>query len=359
MFIGMEILLLFVVGCAAICVDRSRSETARLRLLVELSERLQLSPSIADAAQVLPSFAGRLFPRLQGAVYIRRSTSDTMRLAATWQDGGGIDMLHTNSGNALMFRSVHAAASGAHTSCVHAEVAPGAAAFCVPMLDAGETFGLLMLRAPSGIPLPNGIERIAKPFAHQIALALSNLRLQETLRAAAVRDSLTGLFNRRCISESLTLELLTGGNPQARVGVILIDVDHFKRFNDTWGHGGGDALLQRLARLMQDSFNGHDDIVCRYGGEEFVVVLPNISPVALRSRAERLLEQVRDLHVDCNGQVVGGVTVSAGIAISPLHARNIDGLISAADRALYAAKSAGRNRVATPPPLVIEHTVAA
>src|SRR5688500_20006129 len=87
----------------------------------------------------------------------------------------------------------------------------------------------------------------------------------------SVTDSLTGLFNRRCIAESLTMELLTGGNPHARVGVILIDVDHFKRFNDTWGHGGGDALLQQLARLMRDTFTGDDDIVCRYGGEEFLI----------------------------------------------------------------------------------------
>jgi diguanylate cyclase (GGDEF)-like protein len=364
MFIGMELVLLFTIGCAAIFVDRSRSEAARLRLLVELSERLQLSPTIADAAQLLPSFAGRLFPHLHGAVYLSRSTTDMMRLAATWGDQGEIDVLHPDTCNALLRRSTHIVrtthiGTTGQTSCEHAEASAGAEMICVPMLDAGETFGLFTLRAPNGTPLPNGIERIAEPFAHLLALTLSNLRLQETLRDAAVRDSLTGLFNRRCISESLTLELLNGGNPQARVGVILLDVDHFKQFNDTWGHGGGDVLLQRLARLMQKTFNGNDDIVCRHGGEEFVVVLPNISPAALRSRAECLLDRVRSLHIECNGQLVSGVTVSAGIAISPLHATNIDGLISAADRALYAAKSAGRNRVATPPPLVIQHTAAA
>jgi diguanylate cyclase (GGDEF)-like protein len=359
MFTAMSLLFLFVVGTAAILVDRSRTDAARLRLLVELSERLQLSPTIADAAQVLPSFATQLFPQLEGAVYVSRNASGSMRLATTWHDARETDILHTEACNALLLRSTHIATADAETLCEHAETNPDAELICVPMLDAGEPFGLLMLRAPNGRSLPAGIEQLARPFAHQIALALSNLRLQERLRAAAVRDSLTGLFNRRCITESVTIELLTTGHPDARVGVILIDVDHFKQFNDTWGHGGGDALLRQLAQLMQDLFRGEDDIVCRYGGEEFVVVLPNITGLALRARAEQLLERVRELHVDCDGHDVGGITVSAGIALSPNHSTSIDGLIAAADRALYAAKSAGRNRVATPPPLAIERNAAA
>jgi diguanylate cyclase (GGDEF)-like protein len=259
-----------------------------------------------------------------------------------------------------MFGMMYVLTARADSMCEHSAMNADSETICVPMMDSEESFGLLMLRAPSGTPLPPGIERLAKSFTQQVALALSNLRLQETLHAAAVRDSLTGLYNRRCISESLTLELLGGGNPNARIGVILIDVDHFKKFNDTWGHGGGDALLQQLARLMQDVFSGEDDIVCRYGGEEFVIVLPNVTPAVLRMRADQLLHRVRDLHVYCEGRLVTGITVSAGIAASPNHANNIEGLIAAADRGLYAAKSAGRNRVATPPPMeVIGHTVAA
>lgn len=352
----LSIVLFLVVGCAAILVDRSRTEAARLRLLVELSERLQLSTTIEDATSILPSFATRLFPRLEGAVYVERSSVGALTLAATW--GGALeeDAIQSFACNALLHGTTH---FGRESVCEHSVVNPDAETICVPMLEAGQSFGLLVLRTPGHLPLPAGIDRLARPFAHQIALALSNLRLQETLRDAAVRDSLTGLFNRRCITESLTLELLSGGNPNARVGVILLDVDHFKRFNDTWGHGGGDALLRQLAALMLDVFPGSDDIVCRYGGEEFVVVLPDISPEVLRARAERLIERVRDLRIDCDGQLVGGITVSAGIAISPNHSGHIDGLIAAADRALYAAKSAGRDRIATPPPQIVKHTVAA
>ena len=355
MILALGILLFAVLGCAALFVDHARAENLRLRLLVELSERLLLSPSIEDAAAILPSFGSRLFPHLDGSVYVSRATTESVKLAATWGNRCEEDTILATACNALLLGTTHQTGG---TICEHASLDAGAAAICVPMLDAGEAFGLLILRATSGAPLPPGIQKLARPFAHQIALALSNLRLQETLRSAAVTDSLTGLYNRRCIGESLTVELLGGGDPHARVGVILIDVDHFKRFNDTWGHGGGDALLQQLARLMQDMFDGDDDIVCRYGGEEFLIVLANLSAEALHVRANRLLESVRGLHVHCDGHVVTGITASAGIAISPHHATSIEGLIAAADRALYAAKSAGRDRVAIPPPQFLRQTAA-
>ena len=354
MILTLGILLFTVLGCAALYVDHARAENVRLRLLVELSERLLLSPSIEDAAAIIPTFGSRLFPRLEGAVYVSRASTESVKLAATWGNRCEEDTIQATACNALLLGTTHV---GGGTICEHASLDAGAATVCVPMLDAGECFGLLVLRAPGGM-LPPGIQKLARPFAHQVALALSNLRLQETLRSAAVTDSLTGLYNRRCIGESLTVELLSGGNPNARVGVILIDVDHFKRFNDTWGHGGGDALLQQFARLMQDLFDGDDDIVCRYGGEEFLIVLANVSAEALHTRAVRLLERVHGLTVQCDGHLVTGITASAGIAISPGHGTSIEGLIAAADAALYAAKSAGRDRVAVPPPQVMRQTAA-
>lgn len=356
MIIAISIVLFLVIGCAAVLVDRSRSEAARLRLLVELSARLQLSATTEDAASVLPSFAQRLFPGLEGALFVTHN--GVLRLACAWGNACEEDTVDTRECNALILGTTYVARSSHAPVCEHSLMNAGATTICVPMLDGGEPFGLLLLRQPQGT-LPAGVEQLANGFGHQVALALLNLRLHETLRAAAVRDSLTGLFNRRCITESLTLELLTTGNPDARVGVILLDVDHFKHFNDTWGHGGGDALLRQLANVMMDVFSGSDDIVCRYGGEEFVVVLPNVTPDILYTRASQFLSRVRDLRVDCDGQLVGGITVSAGVAISPDHASHIDGLIGAADRALYAAKSAGRDRVAGPPPQIIRRPDAA
>jgi diguanylate cyclase (GGDEF)-like protein len=358
MLIVIGIVLFCVIGAAAVFVDLSRAEAARLRLLVELSERLQLSLTIDDAVSVLPTFAMRLFPHLEGSLFIARPGGTGVRLAASWSNACEEDAIEMHACNALMHGATYVSSHGGEPICEHSVINAEASTICVPMLDAGEPFGLLMLRAPDG-NLPPGVRRLANPLAHQVGLALSNLRLQETLRAAAVRDSLTGLYNRRCITESVTMELLNPGNPNARVGVILLDVDHFKRFNDTWGHGGGDMLLRALSGLMQDVFSGRDDIVCRYGGEEFVVVLPNVTPTLLRARADRLLERVRDLQVQCDGHLIGGITVSAGLAISPNHGIHIEGLIAAADRALYVAKSAGRDRVCAPPPQLVEQSHAA
>jgi diguanylate cyclase (GGDEF)-like protein len=354
------LVVLFVITAAAILNDRTRTESARLRLLVELSERLQRSTGIAEATEILPPFARRLFPRLEGALYVGGAINGVVELAVSWGDDREEPLLDMADCTALRTRATQVAVKTSPLVCKHGDANPHSEMICVPMLASGEPFGVLMLRSPAGMPLPQHIERLANPFAHQIALALSNLRLQETLRAAAVRDSLTGLYNRRCLEESVTLELLAAaaGDPHARVGVILVDADHFKQYNDTWGHGGGDALLQQLARLMQGIF-GENDIVCRWGGEEFLVVMPNVTLEDVRTRAEHLRRRVRDLCVQTEGRVLGNVTVSAGIAISPDHATTLEGLVTAADRALYAAKSAGRDRVCAPPPRIVDRDAAA
>lgn len=187
--------------------------------------------------------------------------------------------------------------------------------------------------------------RLAREVASRVDLAVDNLRVQEELRTRAIRDSLTGLFNRRWIEETMFGSI-------EHAGVIVADVDHFKSYNDRWGHAGGDALLQQLARLMQCLFRD-DDVVCRLGGEEFVIILPETPFEEVRACAERLVEESRRLAVHLDGELLGAITLSAGIAVSPHHAATVEGLISAADHALYAAKRAGRDRVATPPHHVV------
>lgn len=314
------ILLLLLTGVVAALVayDRARSESARLRLLVEMSGLLQVTTTIGEASELVPVFGRHLFPAMSGALHLRRPTGDAMDVVASWGD----------------------------------PLDESDAAVCIPIMAGGDAAGALTLRTPSKSSLPSDTDFFANAFADQIALALGSLQQQETLRTRAVRDALTGLFNRRYLEECLRRELACAARNETQVGVIVVDVDHFKRFNDTYGHGGGDALLQQLARLMQ-SVAGENDVVCRYGGEEFVIVLPDTSNEALRACAERLRDYARELHVHRDGQPLGSVTVSSGIAISPHHATTADGLIAAADRALYAAKTAGRDRVATPPPQVV------
>jgi diguanylate cyclase (GGDEF)-like protein len=179
----------------------------------------------------------------------------------------------------------------------------------------------------------------------QLGLALANLRLREKLRSESIRDALTGLFNRRYMEESLDLELARAQRALEPVGVLLVDVDHFKRFNDTFGHGGGDAILSALGGLLRGSVRG-GDVACRLGGEEFLLILPGAPLAELPARADALRESVRALRIFHRGRPLDPVTVSIGVAAAPDHGGTRDALLRAADGALYRAKRAGRDQVA-------------
>jgi diguanylate cyclase (GGDEF)-like protein len=187
-------------------------------------------------------------------------------------------------------------------------------------------------------------QQLADTVARQIALALANLSLREQLQQQAIRDPLTGLHNRRYLDETLPRELQRAGRQGQPVGVIMLDIDHFKRFNDTYGHDAGDTLLRVAGDFLQQHTRG-DDIACRYGGEEFTLVLPGASLADTQQRAEELRAGIQSLNVAHQGQPLDKVTASLGIAIFPAHGSTAEVLVSAADQALYQAKRNGRNRV--------------
>jgi diguanylate cyclase (GGDEF)-like protein/PAS domain S-box-containing protein len=169
-------------------------------------------------------------------------------------------------------------------------------------------------------------------------------RANMLLKQQAIRDGLTGLHNRRYLDETLPRELQRAERQKQPVGIIMLDIDHFKRFNDTYGHDAGDTLLRAVGAVLQEHTRG-DDIVCRYGGEEFMLVLPGASLAATQQRAEELRTEVQALMVEHGGQALAQVTVSLGVAGFPAHGTTADSLIRAADQALYQAKRGGRNRV--------------
>jgi diguanylate cyclase (GGDEF)-like protein len=175
-------------------------------------------------------------------------------------------------------------------------------------------------------------------------LALSNIRLRENLRQQSIRDPLTGLYNRRFLEESLAREMARCKRKGVVFAVLMLDVDHFKSFNDTYGHEAGDVVLRSAAQAMQKNFR-EADIVCRFGGEEFVVVLPDTNPEGAAVSARHMLDIVRGLHVSHNGKTMGSITISIGLAMYPLHGDSVKALIESADKALYEAKGAGRDRL--------------
>ncbi|MDL1942402.1 diguanylate cyclase [Chloroflexi bacterium CFX2] len=170
------------------------------------------------------------------------------------------------------------------------------------------------------------------------------LKSEALLRELSMRDHLTGLFNRRYLEETLERELLRVARKGLPLGLIMLDVDDFKRFNDVHGHAMGDAILREVGKLLL----GHvrrEDIPCRYGGDEFIVILPDASQAVTYERAEFFCEYARQSHFKFEEQVLDPVTLSMGIAIYPEHGFTSDAILRSADSALYRAKHAGRDQV--------------
>ena len=179
---------------------------------------------------------------------------------------------------------------------------------------------------------------------HEEQLAEVNARMLEVLREQAIRDPLTGLFNRQYLDETLMREIRRDRRRRAPFSLVMLDIDHFKVFNDSYGHAAGDEVLKELGKLLRGTVRA-SDIACRYGGEEFVVVLLDADLAAALPTVERICLDIKRRQCVYRDQTLPGITVSAGLAQYPLHGTSAEELLRAADEALYAAKNAGRDRI--------------
>lgn len=184
------------------------------------------------------------------------------------------------------------------------------------------------------------IRDITERKQSQVALVKS----EALLRELSIRDSLTGLFNRRYLEETLERELLRASRKYLSLAIILLDVDDFKYFNDTYGHAVGDTILHQLGELLREHVRG-DDIACRYGGDEFILVLPDASLEVAQKRADSLSEAAQKLSIQIEDQKSGSITLSLGIALYPMHGSTSASILKAADAALYRAKRQGKGQV--------------
>lgn len=232
--------------------------------------------------------------------------------------------------------------------CSHYPAEAGLLNLCQPLVMHGETLGLISIRAESDIDDTawTRIRQLSVTLGEALKLALSNIRLREALREQAIRDPLTGLFNRRYLNETLPRELHACLRDDQPLALAILDIDHFKQYNDTWGHEAGDLVLIEVSRILSEHLRA-SDIACRYGGEELLAVMPRAELHEARERLSRIANLVRNAEVHIHDRPLPAVTFSAGIAIAPLHGENTDALLRAADQALYAAKQAGRDRVFT------------
>ncbi len=339
---------------AVAAVEQTNREISLIGKMVEL---LQLCESPDEAFPIISQFGTELFPAVNGGLYLLNSSNNLLSLASQWgRLEAGENLFTPNECWALRQGRPYTCGLGAgnviHPRCHHIAKQVRGDFFCMPLSAQNETLGLLYLEkifqasgeaAPAaGLSEPQ--QQLARTLAEHISLSLANLKLRESLRHQAIRDPLTGLFNRRYLTETLDRELARAQRRGNGVGVVMLDVDHFKRFNDTHGHEAGDRLLAVLGRYLQGAIRA-EDIACRYGGEEFTLIMPEITMEALLARVEQIRAGVQELEVLHQGKLLGEVTISLGISYFPQHGKDGETLLQAADAALYQAKQAGRNRV--------------
>lgn len=336
----------------AASLEQSEALTRELTMLARMGELLQSSRALSEAYEIVRRMLPDLLPGSSGVIGIINPSQTLTETVASWGDAALPSSLRAvyapDECWALRRGRLHAAhQTGSVLPCPHlgAEEASGAApsAICVPLIAYGETLGVLTICA-EGEGVLEALQRTARGAGEQISLALANLRLQETLRSLSIRDPLTGVFNRRFMEASLERELARARRAGHSLGVLMIDIDHFKLFNDTHGHEAGDVLLAGFAELLRRSFR-EEDIVCRYGGEEFLVLLPGSSSDQTVARALSVCEAVRSFEPYHQRRPLGRISVSVGVASFPEDGSSDEALVRAADAALYRAKHEGRDRV--------------
>ena len=214
-----------------------------------------------------------------------------------------------------------------------------------PIMNDDECLGVLGLgRDKPGYEFTTDQIQFGSLLANLTALILNNAQLREALREQSIHDPLTGLFNRRYMEEVLKQHLSRVTRQHHPLGMIMVDIDHFKEFNDAHGHAAGDAILCEVGRLLQNQIRV-EDIACRYGGEEFLLIMPGASIAETWDRAGQLRREVKELQIEHEGRLIGEITLSAGVAVYPEHGSTQDSLMRAADAALYHAKQHGRDQV--------------
>lgn len=313
-------------------------------LLGEMVELLQACATVREGYDIVEKSIQKFLPIATGGSLCILNASHTIAEAvATWGKSPNGELVFSSDdcwalrrGKIYITRDVDS-----QLFCAHLGKPKPNVSLCVPVLGQGETLGVLHLvfeQLPSEFKI-----RLLGAVVDQIGMAIGNLKLRETLSNRSLHDPLTGLFNRRHMEESLEREIRRAVRYGRSLAVMILDLDHFKKFNDSYGHGAGDALLVKFAEFLQKFVRGYD-VACRYGGEEFVLILPEISEENAFQRARQLLEEASHLTVSYQDKTLEVVTSSMGVALFPQHGSNWESLLRAADAALYQAKTQGRNR---------------
>jgi diguanylate cyclase (GGDEF)-like protein/PAS domain S-box-containing protein len=329
-------------------VDELQWRDREMHLLNHMNELLLSCMTLSEAYQVITLTAGDLFSGHNGCLAILQGTDQHLDVVARWGNEAIMDATFSLEDCwALRRGQLHEVSDPqAGLLCRHFLHAPKAGYLCLPLTVQGETLGVLSLMDNTLQKGRHqlGLKQLAETVGETIKLSLSNLKLREELRQQAIHDPLTELYNRRYLEETLARDLYLVQRRKAPLCVVMLDLDGFKQFNDSFGHGAGDAVLRGFGHALRDHLR-KSDISCRYGGDEFVLVLPDSSIADTQERLEQIRLFLNEFPVHYGERTLRMVTVSAGIAQTPEHGISAAELLQAADEAMYAAKQAGGDRI--------------
>ncbi len=336
-------------------VSRLKRREEELTLIGKMAEFFQVCATEEEIMRVVSENMRNLFPVESGTVYLLNEVNKTLSSAYSWGSNSlSLDLFKIEDCWALKKGQTHELRTGESTlycSHINSMDTQSRNFLCIPIATSHKQLGTLYLQfsitATSQEEQRTDIDpliELGRTVAEHIALALSNVRMQEKLQEMAIRDHLTGLYNRRYMQENLEREIHRAAREKKPIGLILIDIDHFKSINDEYGHSAGDHVLKTMAELLSSNVR-KGDICCRYGGEEFLFILPNSSYGDTFSLAESLRTQVKELDITYDNHHIGNLTISLGVAAYPEQANTYGALIKAADAAMYRAKDQGRDHV--------------
>lgn len=327
----------------------------QVALLARLADSLHASNSRSESYHVIEAFAREILGGINGCLYVYNHSRDQLVRAAFW-GGDSIaacaDHFMPDDCWGLRRGKLHlGSALTGEIDCAHIRKGEERRRYvCLPITARGQTSGMLYLESDAfaAAETREPLLELATHFCDQLSLALVNIELRERLENMAIRDPLTELYNRRFMDEALTRELLLAQRNGTQLSIALMDIDHFKKMNDTYGHQAGDEVLRQVARYMAAAIR-RSDFVCRYGGEELMLLLPGCDLVQATAKANEIREGVSQLPLAAGGMQLPAITISIGVSAYPVHGISSAELLSQADQALYDAKRGGRNMVVAAP----------
>jgi diguanylate cyclase (GGDEF)-like protein/PAS domain S-box-containing protein len=326
-----------------------------LAMLNEMRDLFECCTTPVEACHVAAESVQKLFPQARsGSLYVIPASSEFAEAVARWGNMSSSEALLTfDSCWCLRRVQAHWSEHSSGIRCGHLEKATPGASLCVPLVAQGHTLGVLHLEFGTDL-LPTSaatsedprrsLQLLATSVAGQTAIALSGLNLRHRLQEQSIRDPLTELFNRRFMDETLEREMLRATRNSRPLAIIFVDIDHFKRINDEFGHAAGDHVLKSIADLLRTFFRACD-VCCRFGGEEFAIILPDSSLQNAVVRANALRTEVKRFNMSHDSRSLGSITVSLGVAAFPENGSDPAELLKTADRCLYQSKAAGRDVV--------------